>query len=101
IPARSVVSANTVCGSNPETKMFAQTVWDTKPVATRIARSGRKMAADTANAASTNAPTVAPADNLREITPALPAPEIGSKLLEPDAEKAVTGFPTRSCSNQR
>jgi hypothetical protein len=50
------------------------------------------MAADTANAASTNAPAATPANNLREITPSLLAPEIGSKLLEPDPEKRKPVF---------
>src|ERR1700731_5299637 len=74
MPARSVVSANTVCGSSPETKIFAQAVWATNPVAPRIARSGRKRAADTTNAVRTNAPTATPAENLRETTPSLLVP---------------------------
>ena len=39
--ARSVVSANTAAGSRPETKVFEQRLCATKPVATRMARSGR------------------------------------------------------------
>src|ERR1700754_4605584 len=65
MPWRSTVSANTVCGSSPETKVLEQTVWATKPVATRIARSGRK-----ANPKATSAMRFArikPATSFRDI----------------------------------
>src|SRR5437763_9915617 len=65
MPPRSTVSANTVCGSNPETKVFAQTVWAMKPVATRIARSGRKPMPSATRPAPSNAGQA----SLRAITP--------------------------------
>src|ERR1700694_4669498 len=55
MPGRSMVSANTACGSRPETKVFAQPASGAPAVAVRMARSGRKMAAAATNAASTSA----------------------------------------------
>src|ERR1700733_13279900 len=50
MPWRSRLSANTICESSPETNVFEQIVWATKPVATRIARSGRKANPKASNA---------------------------------------------------
>src|SRR5436309_3751792 len=41
MPSRSIISANEVCGSRPDTKTLSHTLCATTLVATRTARSGR------------------------------------------------------------
>src|ERR1700687_3825239 len=58
MPARSMGSANTVCAASTETKLFEQTLWATTPVATRIARSGRKVMHNAIGTARISAPAI-------------------------------------------
>src|SRR6202030_3905970 len=80
-PSRSMVSLNTVCGSSPETKLFEETLCATKPVATRMARSGRRLTTGTASpTTTTGAPVMRPAQNFTEATPVSSRPAVGRVL---------------------
>src|SRR5258708_20947984 len=59
-----MVSVNTVLRSRPETKVLEQTLCATTPVATRMARSGRRMMP----AATGTASTAATATHFRQPT---------------------------------
>src|SRR5450631_1324137 len=95
MPGRSMVSAKTALGSSPDTKVFAQTVSATVLVATRIARSGRKMAPSVTTIAGTNAAAI----HLCQATylSPRPDPQRGSRAFSSEVE---TGSRQENASNQ-